>query len=438
MLLNITGQFATLIVGFVPSVLVARWLGPGDRGLLAIVGTASFVAFVLASIGLPAAVLYFSSEKDPETGALLGNSALYALALTAAFLIPAWVFRGQLADLLSHGRGEGAWVVSALVIPATFLDWTLHNQLLGRLRFGYYNALIVGSKVLYLVLVVVLLRVVDLGVSGVLVATIAGSVLVIAGSLRAIAPGSTPRVDLDLFRKMFAYGRKSQIGSIFQFMNARFDVLILQFFVPLASVGYYVVAQFLAELVLLLTRSFQSSVTSLVARDSDDPESQSVTTVTSLRHHGLLSAAGIALNACLAPLLIVFAYGHAYDRAILPFFIILPGIWFLGAGLLVGNDLSGRNRPALASTLSGVAVAVTVILDLVLIPPFGVVGAAVASLVAYIAFGVASFRTESRIADIPWYRLLPTRADAAAYPRLARRLAGRLASGSSTTPDLGG
>ena len=65
---------------------------------------------------------------------------------------------------------------------------------------------------------------------------------------------------------MVSYGRKSQFGSIFQFLNARFDVLILQFFVPLASIGYYIVAQFLVELVMVLTRSFQSSVTSLVTR----------------------------------------------------------------------------------------------------------------------------------------------------------------------------
>jgi O-antigen/teichoic acid export membrane protein len=421
-MLNLTGQLATLMVGFVPSVLVARWLGPSDRGLLAIVSTAGFVAFVVVSVGLPAAVLYFGSKKDPPTGALLANSVLYAAVITVGCVVPVWLLRHQIADLLSHGRGETAWVVAAFVIPATFLDWTTHNQLLGKLRFGLYNALIVSSKVAYLVLVVVLLRVVSLGVSGVLVATIASSLVVVAGSLGSIVPGAALRINRDLFRRMLEYGRKAQIGAIFQFMNARFDVLILQFFVPLASVGYYVVAQFLAELVMLLTRSFQSSVTSLVARDAHDVERQSATTAMSLRHHGLLSAGGIAVNVVVAPLLVVFGYGHAYEKAIIPFFIILPGIWFLGAGLLIGNDLSGRNRPGLASSLSGAAVAVTIVLDLALIPFFGVIGAAVASLVAYVVFGVASLAAESRVAGLHWRSLMPTLADAAAYPLAARRL----------------
>ena len=87
--------------------------------------------------------------------------------LTAVFVGPTWVFRYEIARLLSDHRGATAWVLAALTIPLTFLDWTTHNQLLGRLRFGYYNALIVGQKVVFLVVVILLLRVADVGVSGV-------------------------------------------------------------------------------------------------------------------------------------------------------------------------------------------------------------------------------------------------------------------------------
>ena len=145
---------------------------------------------------------------------------------------------------------------------------------------------------------------------------------------------------------MVSYGRKTQFGSIFQYFNSRFDVLILQFFVPLASIGYYVVAQILAELVMVLTRSFQSSITSLITRDADSPSSQAETTAVSLRHHGLLAAVAVVGNAVFSPLLIIVAYGHGFHRAILPFFIILPGVWFLASGLLIANDLNGRTDPA--------------------------------------------------------------------------------------------
>jgi O-antigen/teichoic acid export membrane protein len=437
-LLNLGGQILTLAIGFFPSILVARWLGPTDRGLLGIIATTSAIAFVLASVGLPAAVLYFSSEKNPATAALLGNSILFTGFLTLAFLAPTWFFRHDIAALLSHHRGEVAWVVSALTIPATFLDWTTHNQLLGRLRFGYYNALIVVSKVVFLVIVILCLQVLDLGVSGVFVAMISASLLVVGGALRVILREALPSFDWNLFRQMFAYGRKSQFGSIFQFLNSRFDVLILQFFVPLAAVGYYVVAQLLGELVMVLTRAFQSSVTPLVTRDFGDSASQSLTTSSSLRHHGLLCGAAIVLDAAFAPVLVVFGYGHGFLRALVPFFIILPGIWFLATGLLIANDLNGRNRPGLASRLSGLAVAITVTLDLLLIPWYGVTGAAIASLIGYVAFGIVSLIVESHVAGIAWQRLLPTAADLRLYPSEVRRALVRFRATPSTSADVGG
>jgi len=421
-LLNVLGQVGSLVVGFVPSILVARWLGPTDRGLYAVIGTTSGIVFVLAGAGLPMAVWYFASGKPAPTRALLGNSLAYAALLTVLFVPATALLDDRLGDVFGHGRGGFAWVLAALLIPVTFLDWTTHNQLLGSLRFGLYNTLIVLSKVVFLVGVVLLLRVVPLGVSGVYLATLAGSLVVIAGALRVILAAGPPHLDLALLRRMFSYGGRTQIGGVFQFFNSRFDVLILQFFRPLSAVGYYVVAQTLAELVMLLARSFQSTVLSVVTRDTDDPESQAATTATALRHHGLLAVAATLANAVFSPLLILLAYGPAFHDAIVPFFVILPGIWFLGTGLVIANDLNGRSRPGLASSLSGMAVGLTVVLDLALIPPFGVTGAAVASLIAYVAFGVASIVVGARVAGIPVSSLVPTRADLALYPAAGRRL----------------
>jgi O-antigen/teichoic acid export membrane protein len=428
--LNVGGQIASLLVGFAPSILVARWLGPTDRGLYAIIGTTSGIAFVVGSVGLPMAVWYFASSAESQTAQLFGNSLAWAAGLTALFVPLAWALNGDLGAWLAHGHGGFVWVLAAILVPASFLDWTTHNQLLGDLRFGLYNALVVGQKVVFFVGVVLLLWVVNLGVSGVLIATIAGSALVVAGSLRTCLARGRPHLDARLLERMLRYGSRTQIGGVFQYFNSRFDVLILQFFRPLSVVGYYVVAEILAELVMLLARAFQSSVMSLVTRDAEDAATQAETTAVSLRHHALLSLVALVGNAIFSPLLILFAYGPAFHKALLPFFIILPGIWFLGTGLVIANDLNARGRPGVASLLSGLGVCITIVLDLALIPSFGATGAAVGSLVAYVVFGLVSLAVESRVAAIPLRALLPRREDVRLYTAaahtLGRRTAGEL------------
>ena len=80
-------------------------------------------------------------------------------------------------------------------------------------------------------------------------------------------------------------------------------------------------------------------------------------------------------------------------------------------------------QPGFASALAGGAVVVTVALDFVLIPALGIPGAALASLAAYVVFGISSLIALSRLSGIPLRSLLvPTREDL----RLSALVAGRL------------
>jgi Na+-driven multidrug efflux pump len=84
--------------------------------------------------------------------------------------------------------------------------------------------------------------------------------------------------------------------------------------------------------------------------------------------------------------------------------------------------------------VSGAAVLATVGLDLALIPPLGIIGAAIASVVAYTVQGILSLVALSRVTGLPVRTLVvPERSDLAAYPAAARTLARRLRGRSTPT-----
>jgi O-antigen/teichoic acid export membrane protein len=423
--LNVLGTAASMALGFVGSVLLARWLGPSDRGLLALLTSISTLALTLTSFGLPMAVLYYASLPDRSSRRLLGTTLVYGVLLAVVLTPLAWVFRRDLADAFARGGGGWSWVLAAALVPLTFVDWTTHNQLLGKLRFGLYNVLGIVGKAATLVLIVALVVRSGFGVAGALIAAAAGSIVMIAGSLPPLLADGRPAFDRRLLATMGRYGARAQVGVIFSTLNYRLDVVILQFFRPLSEVGFYVVAQVIAELVLVLERAFQSSVIPLVA--GSEGESRERTTILAVRNHGILALAACVFNVGFGTLLILVAYGKAYQPALVPMLIILPGIWFLGTGSVVTSDLRGRGRPGIPSIVSAVTLIVTVALDFALIPSFGVRGAAAASLVAYTFYGVASLVVLSRISGVPVRTLIrPTGADLAAYRTAARALAGRM------------
>lgn len=416
--LNVVGQFTSLAVGFLGSILLARLLGPSDRGLLGVMISVSDLGLLLLGAGVPVAIGYYASRSETRTGGLLGNALAYAAVLAAVLVPLAWLLHDPIADAFGQGRGGDVWALVALLVPATFMDWSIKNELFGTLRFGLANVLTVISKFIYLIAIIVLLGLLGLGVGAAVLALLIGLGVTVIGGIPVLVRVARPRLDGGLFRKLIAYGTRVQVGALLQQANFRLDVVILGFFRPLAEVGYYVVAQTIAELVVALAIAFKTSVLPLVSHFEGD-ERQDEMSATSARNYALIGGVATVANAGFGTLVIVFAYGPEFREAVAPMLVILPGIWFLGLGTVIAGDLQGRGRPGLSSLLSGLAAVVTVGLDLSLIPSFGIMGAAVASLVAYTVLGVGSLIALHRISGIPARELLvPKRRDLTRY-RLA-------------------
>ena len=307
--LNVAGTATTTLIGFGTSIALARWLGPANRGLLALMFSVSWIALMLGGIGVPWATIYLSAKPEASPAALFGNSLLHAGVLAAVLIPAAALLQQPLSDAFGHGHGGEAWVLAALLVPVTFLNWTTHGQLQGMLLFGRYNLLNVLSKVAEALCILILLGVLGLGVGGGLIACIAASVVMVLGALRPILASGRPRFQARLMGTMLRYGVRVQVGSIFQTLTSRLDLVILQFFQPLAQVGYYTVAQIIAEVVLQLAGAFQSSIMPLASRYADHEQRQATASADSARHYGILAGVGLLAVAAAGPLVIRFLYG---------------------------------------------------------------------------------------------------------------------------------
>jgi O-antigen/teichoic acid export membrane protein len=73
----------------------------------------------------------------------------------------------------------------------------------------------------------------------------------------------------------------------------------------------------------------------------------------------------------------------AFGPSIPPLLVLLPGVVVLSSGSVVGSYVSGIGRPGISSTVAVIAVVVNIAANLVLIPRFGIIGAALASLISY-------------------------------------------------------
>jgi len=94
----------------------------------------------------------------------------------------------------------------------------------------------------------------------------------------------------------------------------------------------------------------------------------------------ILLATGIG---AVGPLAIGLLYGEAFTGAVVPLLILLPGVVLVSQVHIFYSDLNGRGKPGATTISALLSLLVTIILDLALIPRYGIIGAAIASLCAY-------------------------------------------------------
>jgi O-antigen/teichoic acid export membrane protein len=201
--------------------------------------------------------------------------------------------------------------------------------------------------------------------------------------------------DLALARQVWSFGMRGEVGSVLLLVNLRLDFLIVEAVAGPAALGIYAVASKYAELLRLPSDAVLWVLYPHFARD--DQAAAATDPRATMRRVGVSVAAGAAPLALLSPFVIPFAYGSAFGAAVVPACILLVGLAGEGLAAVAVGYLYGRGRPGLASAATGAGVIVTVVLDVLLIPHWGVSGAAVASTLAYLSSTAVAVTLFARI-----------------------------------------
>jgi O-antigen/teichoic acid export membrane protein len=381
---NLAARLGALGALAVATVMVARVGGPDLVGAFTLLRVLPGLAGVLAAAGLPSAVPFFLASRadDPRL-----RPTLAALTVAGASLATlGWL---ALTPLLERAFfrtwGTGLVLAAAGAVFCQLFVAVGKSLLQGRGDLRGANVAILAEEAAFLPVYAAAL----LYGRGALVLTaalVAADVVVAAGiALRLRRAGffagwGTP--SRRLAREICGYGSRGQLGGLLSLVNLRLDVAILGALAGPAVLGVYAVASKFAELLRLPGLAANYVLYPAFARLAR--------TDARTRTRGLLAPAlGLTVVAAV-PLALVagpvlpLVYGHGFDGAVLPAWILLAGLLGEGMAGLLGAYLYGIGRPGLNSLAIGAGVIVTVAGDLLLIPHFGAVGAAVASAVAYL------------------------------------------------------
>jgi O-antigen/teichoic acid export membrane protein len=392
---------AQLVLGVATSILIARWLGPAGRGEVAAALLWPALLIYGGSLGLFSAATYLIARPGADvhhvsaTGLMLG--LLHGcVACGAALLIIPIALARQSSEVINAAR------ILIAVIPLSMIGMCGTNLLLGRMRINTVNVLRCLVPLGYFI-GVVSIRVCDvLNVTNLAMLYLGLNVLFAASSVITLWRCnlvSGLRLNLQVAREYWSYGSKIHVGSLGALANQNLAQLILASYAAPAALGIYVVASNTAGAIQILGQAVQSVALPTIASAPDNGRR-----IAALQHifgrFWNVNLIALPIAAILLPPAMLITYGRGFSGAIIPAEILLLGFVLLTARDVLIAGAQALGRPFLGSGVYWIGAVVTAALLLILMPRFGIIGAAIAGLASAIVQLVATLIALRRSEDL--------------------------------------
>lgn len=379
---------------FLTQVALARWMGAPEYGLYVTAWTALLVLGGIAHLGFNVAMMRLAPQYHANgdhasfRGLLIGGRTV---ALTSAAVIASvGVASIWLLQIDNKAALAVPLVLALLCLPA--YAWTDVQDGLGRGQGWTLEAIVPPYIVrpFTMLLLVGIALVVGLSADAVTGMTIALSATLAAAVVQTALIEQRLAKDVPHVEPAYAYGKWFRIslpllvGGVCEIVIQNADILLLSFFRPSEEIGHYFAAAKTTGLSLFIVYAVATAYAGRIAAAHALGDRIKLESLVGDAVRGTFMPAAAVIVAILAigyPVLAQF--GETFTDAYPLMFILAAG--FLVKAAMGPSDtilnMMGHQR---ATALSlGIAAVVAVTLSLLLIPAWGVTGAAVATATAY-------------------------------------------------------
>jgi O-antigen/teichoic acid export membrane protein len=403
---------AVTLMGTITGVILARVLGPHDRGLLALVLLLPSTLMTVMKLGVTQANVYCVKREGAPVNQVAANSLALALLLGLGIGAIVWMFRGTLLTTVMREVPPWALLLALYRLPFALIDNYFCGVLQAIDNFSLYNRRTVAGAVLVLVLTVGACLVGRLDLLGaVLIYTVVATLVVIAllvGTHTVIPFGLRPHGDL--LRRQVRFGVKSYTQVLAMHLLFRIDVYMVAYYLNPAQTAFYSLALHFTEMILEIPQAVGWVIYPRMA--SLQKEQVHQLTAQASRRTMLLTGLGGLAVAIFGPVIVPLWYGKAFAPAVRPLTLATLGMVSMSVFTIVTRDFTSRDKQSVNIRAGTAALLSNVGLNLFMIPAFGISGAALATSFSYTLAAVMvliPFRRDSGIAL--WEALVPRRED---------------------------
>ena len=410
--------------------LYTRYLDTGDFGAVGLVVALSAVLVTILRLGISSAFFrFYFDSTDPARRLLVVRTAFWFTMASATAGLAVGV-------LLAEPIADGLGLESANLVRAGFVGvWAQMNyeQLTALFRAEERSTAFVLASLANIAVTIaatVLLVVVwEQGAIGVVVGNFVGTLTVYLVLIAVHREQLGLQFSRPLLREMNRFGIPLVPAALALIAVNFSDRFFLVHLASLEEVGLYEIGVRIASAMVLLLTAFRTAWPAFAYSIEDDAEAKR--TYAYVLTYLVVAASWLALAlGLLAPWLVRVLATPAYyegHRVVAP--LAFGGMAY-AAYIVMAIGVGRAKRTQFNWAITGLAAVVNVALNLILIPPYGMMGAAAATVAAYGVMFVAMTWYAQRVFPVPyqWRRVLTAVAAAVGLLLVGEALGGLTAA----------
>ena len=408
--------------------LYTRYLSPADYGVVETLIALTTVVGIALSLGIGSAFFrfYFDSEEPAARRRVLRTSFWFIMGMATLGLVVGVAFSSEISQLLFGTTKDARLVAASFVGLWAGMNW---SQLTSLFRVEERSVAYVTASVLNILVTVgatlLLVVVLDKGPIGVIVGNFTGTLAVYSVLVFYRREQLGLEFDRNLLREMNRFGIPLVPSALFLWVTNFSDRIFLVKLADTHEVGLYSVGVRIASAMVLLLTAFRMAWPAFAYSIEDDREARR--TYGFVLTYLVLVATWMATAlALLSPWIVRWIAAPAFEsssRVVGP--LAFSTVAFAGY-IVVAIGVGRARRTQFNWVVTGAAAVVNIALNFLLIPPYGMMGAAIATIAAYTTMFVGMSWWSQQIYRVPYqWRRVAT----AVGVGVALVVAGKLAGG---------
>ncbi|WP_407356571.1 flippase [Methanolobus sp. WCC5] len=382
-------------------IVLGRELGPSGLGIYTLVYTIYLLGMQFSAFGVGAALTKYVAEFSDD---LIKAKEYISSGLLISLIIGSLmgIFLFMLSEIISINifnipEMYEPLKITAIAFPFIAIYKTTVGVLNGFRNMKAFALLNISINVLMLVTSIVLVLYLNMNIAGAVFGFVLPTIAV--GLLSVLFIKSHFRYPTwsffktDILRDVLRFGFYVVLGNSIGYIYIHIDSLMIGYYLNETELGFYTVALVFVQGITLISSSIQSVTNPIIAKNYAKKEYESILKLLkSVPPKTLLISFIITLLLILfGKTLIVIIFEVVFLPAYSPLIILLVGYTIYSAFNSIGTFYSSIGYVQLSYKVALISAAINIMLNILFIPKYGIVGAALASSTSLILLTVMHF-----------------------------------------------